>query len=1738
MLVNQRRADFVVITPLEEEREAVLRRLPGARKLPALDDDVHVYYEVWLPLEANQKEEEGYRVIVCSPVRMGRVEASSLATHAFRLFRPNYVLVVGIAGGIKDEVELGDVLIAAQVVDYELQKVTDQGAHPRYRVYDPDRRLLARAQHLDGWQTSIEVTRPVVGVSKRRVGSVASGDKVLAQANALSALRETWPKLIGVEMEAGGVHVAAQAAVPSCGVLMIRGVSDLADEDKDTPHVKAWRSYACDVAAAFAVALLKDCPVPASRLHSDAADALVAGKAPGLVDRKPSRCRPPLGRNPRFQGRSDLLNKIHDLLFADSSAKSFVALTGLRGVGKTQLALEYAYSYAEDRPEYTDVLWIRGDTQELLRSDFAMLADTLNLEEKQRSEPELKLGAVRHWLGKNDGWLLIIDGADDKNAVGWLSPLLPARHTGHVMVTTTNPNWRAFGDVLTVDVLATQDAVSLLVKRSGQPQSVAIVQLAELLGRLPLALVQAAAYIERTGMSSETYVQLLVQRQAEVLARPLLDDYPATVATVWLLSFERIQKASPAGALLLYLGAFLAPVEFPFAVLVAQGDDQLPASLVKLQPLSDPLSLQDAIADLRAYSLVNVWGDFLWIHPLVQAMLRHYLGAERKQWATLTAELVRLCFRYSSYNPQTWEKSSFFFPHAWVSIVYAMEENVNPTLVAQLGGRLGDYYQTHVSSQLAAQLLGQIDEYCTATGSTQENAAFHELRIQRARTLCSVGQWSLAVELLDGLQRELRLTDHTAQNDSILMGLPIERGNALLIGGKYADALKAGQEALQLQSMGGEVPPVLTATADGLVGLALVELARFQEGRGHLEKALAVLPKDDENSPMLEGVLLHNLGLARLESGDVAGAEQAYRSAIAKMELHLGPYHPQTGACRGQLGRLFEQRGEYRAARQEFRKAYWASRHFSADTSIELSRALKNLCEVYLFPGYLKRARVLAEQSLKINLQLYEERHPETIHSYGLLARALHGTKEDQAARACFDKSCALTEELFGPDHPETASVHHNMGVFLVDIEDFETGRWHLERALSIDEKVYGKEHFEVATDLDSLSQLYLLRKEWEQALPLLERVLAIREQQFGPMSARALHSVSAAARMLSEQGAWPLSLRYYEILVAALERAADKNAVQLCAALHEQASALIESGTPSAAHAKVERASSLIALHDEIPPSLRSAVQWQKSRLARLQGNDVTAESGFSAAEATISLHRSMEQTEVLAARHRERGQVLTKQDDFQGAVQAYHAALLLLDNESGSDSVLLANTLIELGAAEVSSNSFTSAKEHLERALSMTLRLRAESHATAGTACRRLGELHRALGEHILARAYFQRAYETWLRVFGPSHPHVGAVLVDLGGSEIQTQDLTAAEKHLSAAEVLLIEKLNEHSYEEVQRHLPIALIRLRMAQGRLPQAGELLTKALETTTPDKKDGQRIELIFVLYELSEAHQARGQLITATAQLEQATALLDAHPTQEPLLYQLRGRLYQALALLYRQCGKRRAAYEAMAKAYERVRQTPVSLRDPGLLAQVAVSYANYLRLDKNFAQAKTVLAEAIKGQDGKQEADDESDAQSSILLHILMGEILLHLREESESISHLEQAIAAVEQNPELLQSPHISPDLFAELYCNAGLCLLRLNKDSEHAVNYLRVSLRREAALYGDDHQRTALATLELARGLYQLRQIEEARRLAQQARQIFRRTGPENLSRAAEELFRQLRDTIIVSKGRKKSHGGKK
>lgn len=253
--------DFVIITALEEERDAVLAKLDSYSRLEKDGLDTHTYYET--DVRSQRSDGVSYRVIVTSLAMMGPIMAAQKAQAVVARWHPQNVLLVGIACGLPERTKLGDVLVSTQIADYVLGKVPPKGPREiRWIVHQVGANLLDTALNLapGEWIDLITVSRPGEGQPTRHANVIASGGEVVSNAVLIKSWKRQWAKLVGIEMEAGGVASGLLNTPDHPEFLMIKGVSDHGI-GKET--VEAWRPYASDAAAAFALAVIRSGVGPA-----------------------------------------------------------------------------------------------------------------------------------------------------------------------------------------------------------------------------------------------------------------------------------------------------------------------------------------------------------------------------------------------------------------------------------------------------------------------------------------------------------------------------------------------------------------------------------------------------------------------------------------------------------------------------------------------------------------------------------------------------------------------------------------------------------------------------------------------------------------------------------------------------------------------------------------------------------------------------------------------------------------------------------------------------------------------------------------------------------------------------------------------------------------------------------------------------------------------------------------------------------------------------------------------------------------------------------------------------------------------------------------------------------------------------------------------------------------------------------------------------------------------------------
>jgi hypothetical protein len=324
-------------------------------------------------------------------------------------------------------------------------------------------------------------------------------------------------------------------------------------------------------------------------------------------------------QNPNFTGRSSELEELRKGLRAPSSGPVTVrSLRGMGGVGKTQLATQYAYLHATD---YDLVWWIDAENVTLLPDQFRTLGMRLGLDLPPGGDPADVREAVHEALREVPGWLLVFDNAEEPAPVRpWVPSCLVTNGTpAHVVITTRRQGYAALGHVLDLDTMRRKEAVGLLTRKLPGLDSKTAGQIADVLGCLPLALDQAAAYLERTGMDPSAWLRLWATRSRDLHQRGTPSFHRDTIATLWSLSLERLERADPAAVQLIETCAWLAPEPIPLDLFTGH-PDLLPDPLS--ETAADEIGFADTVALLADYSLIKRSPGTLQLHRVFQDVIR------------------------------------------------------------------------------------------------------------------------------------------------------------------------------------------------------------------------------------------------------------------------------------------------------------------------------------------------------------------------------------------------------------------------------------------------------------------------------------------------------------------------------------------------------------------------------------------------------------------------------------------------------------------------------------------------------------------------------------------------------------------------------------------------------------------------------------------------------------------------------------------------------------------------------------------------------------------------------------------------------------------------------------------------------------------------------------------------------------------------------------------------------------
>ncbi|HKR50187.1 MAG TPA: FxSxx-COOH system tetratricopeptide repeat protein [Pseudonocardiaceae bacterium] len=751
-------------------------------------------------------------------------------------------------------------------------------------------------------------------------------------------------------------------------------------------------------------------------------------------------------RNKNFTGRQDILLQLRAGVATDVTAVVPHALHGLGGVGKTQVAIEYAYRY---RSDYDVVWWISADQPQLVRSSLAALAPHLSLLPPTATGIEEAATAVLDALRRGDPyerWLLIFDNADQPEDINEIIP----RGPGHVLITSRNHRWQSVVDTVMVDVFSRDESVDFLNKRVSNAISVPdATQLAQELGDLPLALEQAGALQAETGMSVDEYLRLLKEQTSELLAESKPSEYPVSMTAAWKLSVSKLNEQLPEAVELLRCCAFFGAEPIPRDVFVR--------AIQAVQPqlsglLAKPILLTRAIRELGRFALarIDTVARTIQVHRLIQALLREELSPAKK--GLFRHDVHLLLAAAAPKNP---------------------DDNAQWPLYAELAAHVGPSGLEACQDPVARRFALNIVRYLYVSGDRQSSRALLERLLARWNADSGADH----PDVLDA-QRHLgntlrELGEYQASYN--LTGATLERSREIL-GPDHELTL------VLMNSFGAD----LRARGEFAAARDLDEQSR----RLHEES----LGETDPRTLRLMNSLALDYGL----NSDYQAARELHQlTYVQQNEATSGVSKSDVLASWSGLSRAVRLCGDYAEARDLGDDAYEFGRQQLGADHFWTLRAAKELSIARRRTAAYDEALALAQDVFERCTRLFGADHPDTLAAAMSITNILRAVDRIDEAFELAKDTVNRYPKVYGADHPYNHGCAGNLALLWRLRGDLTSANQLNQAALAgLDARLTRNHHYpltvatNLASDIAGLGDAAAARKLGEDTLSRLQSVV------------------------------------------------------------------------------------------------------------------------------------------------------------------------------------------------------------------------------------------------------------------------------------------------------------------------------------------------------------------------------------------------------------------------------------------------------------------------------------------------------------------------------------------------------------------------------------------------------------------------------------------------------------------------
>ncbi|AVH69485.1 tetratricopeptide repeat protein [Nostoc sp. 'Lobaria pulmonaria (5183) cyanobiont'] len=752
---------------------------------------------------------------------------------------------------------------------------------------------------------------------------------------------------------------------------------------------------------------------------------------------------PPAVPFEKFVGREAELQKLHSSL-QTSRQVAIVARAGMGGVGKTQLATQYAKQHLQNYQG--GVCWLSAQVIDvgipILR--FAQLKFNFIAPDEWELADRLKSCWEKWQQGEV---LLVFDDVTDYETQ--VQPYLPPESPRFKVLLTTRQEFNKTLPQLRLDVLKPLAAMKLLkslVDRERLKNEAWVARrICKFLGYLPLALELVGRYLDTIpDLSLEILLKRLEKKRLEheaiAKANPLMR-YEYGVAEAFALSWEQLdEKAQGLGCWL----SLYALADIPLFVEAIENDNE--------QEFWDK-----AIAQLQKLHLIQWQAKGIYrLHPLIRQFFQMKLD-ESSEADNVKTAFVALLVEVAKQIPQQPNPEDIFnltsaIPHIAEIATHLSQYLSNEDLICPFTG-LGWFY------------LNQ--------GLYQQAEPWYKVCVEVAENRLGLEHPDVATSL-----NNLAELYHSI--------------------GRYSEAEALYQQALSLRKrlLGDNHPDVVTSL-NNLAGL-YKSTRLYSKAKPLFEQALELSKRLLGDNHPLVVTSLNNLAALYHSIGRYSEAEPLYQQALSLTKRLLGDNHPDVATSLNNLAVLYESTGRYSEAQPLYQQALELRKRLLKDNHPDIATSLNNLAELYRFTERYSEAEPLYEQALELRKRLLKDNHPDVATSLNNLAELYRFTERYSEAEPLYEQALELRKRLLKDNHPDIATSLNNLGLLYGSTERYSEAEPLYLQALELRKRLLGDNHHHVANSLNNLALLYKFTGRYNEAKPVFEQALAICEQTLG----------------------------------------------------------------------------------------------------------------------------------------------------------------------------------------------------------------------------------------------------------------------------------------------------------------------------------------------------------------------------------------------------------------------------------------------------------------------------------------------------------------------------------------------------------------------------------------------------------------------------------------------------------------